>query len=59
MLFNNGRGRQEFANLPRKLNICISSTRDDFPHTQINDVGFEAARHPQTGEVCGRAREDA
>ncbi|GFR51551.1 hypothetical protein Agub_g13970 [Astrephomene gubernaculifera] len=51
MLFNDGRGRQEFANLPRKLNICISSTRDDFPHTHINDVGYEAVRHPESGEV--------
>lgn len=44
MLFNNYRGREEFANLPRKLNVCISSTRDDFPHTHINDVGYEAVR---------------
>lgn len=44
-------GREEFANLPRKLNICISSTRDDFPHTHINDLGYEAVRHPDTGEV--------
>lgn len=51
MLFNNGKGREEFANLPRKLNICISSTRDDFPHTHINDLGYEAVRHPDTGEV--------
>ncbi|GIL76708.1 hypothetical protein Vretimale_8819 [Volvox reticuliferus] len=51
MLFNNGKGREEFANLPRKLNICISSTRDDFPHTHINDVGFEAVRRPDDGEV--------
>ncbi|PNH10821.1 Ferredoxin--nitrite reductase, chloroplastic [Tetrabaena socialis] len=51
MLFDNGKGREEFANLPRKLNICISSTRDDFPHTHINDVGFEAVRHPDSGEV--------
>lgn len=35
VLFNNGRGNEEFANLPRKLNICISPTRDDFPHTQV------------------------
>ncbi|GLC36087.1 hypothetical protein PLESTB_001382100 [Pleodorina starrii] len=51
MLFDNGKGREEFANLPRKLNICISSTRDDFPHTHINDVGFEAVRRPDDGEV--------
>nr|CAA70137.1 nitrite reductase [Chlamydomonas reinhardtii] len=50
MLFNNGKGREEFANLPRKLNICISSTRDDFPHTHINDVGYEAVAKPN-GEV--------
>ncbi|KAG2489125.1 hypothetical protein HYH03_012351 [Edaphochlamys debaryana] len=50
MLFNNGKGREEFANLPRKLNICVSSTRDDFPHTHINDVGYEAVRKPD-GQV--------
>ncbi len=50
-------GREEFANLPRKLNICISSTRDDFPHTHINDLGYEAVRHPETGEVRKRQRE--
>jgi hypothetical protein len=27
--------------------------RDDFPHTHINDVGFEAVRHPTTGQVRG------
>lgn len=51
MLFNNYRGREEFANLPRKLNVCVSSTRDDFPHTHINDVGFEAVRDPASGAV--------
>lgn len=35
VLFNNGHGNTEFANLPRKLNICISATRDDFPHTHV------------------------
>ena len=35
VLFNNGMGNVEFANLPRKFNICISPTRDDFPHTQV------------------------
>jgi ferredoxin-nitrite reductase len=47
------RGRADLTNLPRKINICVSSTRDDFPHTQINDVGFQAVRHPDTGEVGG------
>jgi ferredoxin-nitrite reductase len=35
ILFNNGQGNEEFANLPRKINVCISPTRDDFPHTQV------------------------
>jgi ferredoxin-nitrite reductase len=34
-LFSHGRGNAEFANLPRKLNVCISPSRDDFPHTQV------------------------
>eukprot|EP00878_Enallax_costatus_P032413 GHUV01035619.1.p1 GENE.GHUV01035619.1~~GHUV01035619.1.p1 ORF type:complete len:454 (+),score=147.64 GHUV01035619.1:177-1538(+) len=51
VLFGNGRGNEEFANLPRKLNICISPTRDDFPHTQINDLGFEAVKDPASGQL--------
>ena len=34
-LHSNGQGNPEFANLPRKLNICVSPSRDDFPHTQV------------------------
>ena len=49
MITNKGRGREDFANLPRKINVCISSTRDDVPHTQINDVGFEAVQDPALG----------
>lgn len=51
ILFGKGRGNPEFANLPRKFNICISSTRDDFPHTQINDLGFEAVKDPASGKI--------
>jgi ferredoxin-nitrite reductase len=100
VLFNGGRGNEEFANLPRKINVCISPSRDDFPHTQargagwaqsatsawitllllsllllsltpirhpcalcvtpprciccstqINDLGFEAVTHPDTGDL--------
>ncbi|GMH42870.1 hypothetical protein BSKO_10789 [Bryopsis sp. KO-2023] len=51
MITDHGKGRAELTNLPRKINICISSTRDDFPHTHINDVGFEAVKDPQSGEV--------
>lgn len=48
-----GEGNPEFANLPRKLNVAVSPSRDDFPHCHINDVGFEAtsARCKETGEV--------
>ena len=49
MITNKGKGRVDLANLPRKINICISSTRDDFPHTQINDIGFEAVHDPSQG----------
>jgi hypothetical protein len=44
-LFNGGRGNEEFANLPRKINVCISPSRDDFPHTQVRGglVGREQA----------------
>lgn len=45
-----GKGRADLTNLPRKINICVSSTRDDFPHCCINDVGFEAVKNP-AGEV--------
>ena len=51
MYTNGGRGNVELANLPRKLNIALSPSRDDFPHTQINDVGLVAVEHPDTGEV--------
>ncbi len=46
-----GRGRADLTNLPRKINIAISSTRDDFPHTQINDIGLEAVVNPADGKV--------
>jgi ferredoxin-nitrite reductase len=56
MITNNGKGNPSLCNLPRKINICISPSRDDFPHTQINDVGFEAVQDPELGgEVRGRA----
>ena len=48
---NAGRGNVKLANLPRKLNIGISTTRDDFAHCHINDVGLKAVVHPDTGEI--------
>ncbi|KAG8467830.1 hypothetical protein KFE25_006882 [Diacronema lutheri] len=40
------RGNPEWANLPRKFNIAVSGSRDDFSHTTINDIGLQAAVHP-------------
>lgn len=51
IITNDGKGNPELVNLPRKINFCVSSTRDDFPHTHINDVAFEAVIHPSTAEV--------
>ena len=51
MITNFSKGRADLTNLPRKINICISSTRDDFPHTHINDLGFEAVVDPASGEL--------
>ena len=50
VITNFGKGRADLTNLPRKINICISPTRDDFPHTHINDLGFQAVRNAD-GEV--------
>ena len=52
MITNCGLGNPELTNLPRKLNIGLSPSRDDFPHTHINDVGLKAYPDPETGEVC-------
>ena len=51
MITNFGNGNPELCNLPRKLNIGLSPSRDDFPHTHINDVGLKAVADPSTGEV--------
>lgn len=50
-LFNNGNGNEEFANLPRKINVCISPSRDDFPHTQVWKLSFLPAMLVQSG-IC-------
>lgn len=51
MITDNRRGRPELANLPRKFNICLSGSRDDFAHTHINDVGLVPMKHETTGEM--------
>lgn len=43
LITNSGAGNPELRNLPRKLNISFSASRDDFVHSHINDLAFEAA----------------
>jgi len=47
----NTRGNPMWANLPRKFNIAISGSRDDYAHTHINDLGLQPCRHAKTGEM--------
>ena len=44
-------GNPVWCNLPRKFNIAVSGSRDDFAHTHINDIGFQPAVHASTGEM--------
>ena len=37
--------------MPRKFNIAVSGSRDDFSHTHINDIGLQPCRHAVTGEM--------
>jgi len=43
------RGNPQWGNLPRKFNIAISGSRDDYAHTHINDIGLQPCRHADTG----------
>lgn len=45
------RGNPYWGNLPRKFNIAISGSRDDFAHTHINDIGMQPCPHAETGEM--------
>jgi ferredoxin-nitrite reductase len=45
------RGNPVWSNLPRKFNIAVSGSRDDFAHTHINDIGYQPAAHAITGEM--------
>jgi len=49
MVTGNNKGNPEWANLPRKFNIAVSGSRDDYAHTHINDIGLQAVRHEKTG----------
>lgn len=45
------RGNPQWGNLPRKFNIAVSGSRDDFAHTDINDIGLQPCPHAITGEM--------
>mmetsp|Transcript_10513 Transcript_10513/g.29911 ORF Transcript_10513/g.29911 Transcript_10513/m.29911 type:complete len:594 (+) Transcript_10513:84-1865(+) len=46
MITDFGKGNMDLSNLPRKFNIAISPSRDDFPHCHINDLAFQAINNP-------------
>mmetsp|Transcript_6569 Transcript_6569/g.12421 ORF Transcript_6569/g.12421 Transcript_6569/m.12421 type:complete len:620 (+) Transcript_6569:143-2002(+) len=43
------RGNPQWGNLPRKFNIAISGSRDDYAHSHINDIGLVPCEHAETG----------
>ena len=45
------RGNPQWGNLPRKFNIAISGSRDDYAHSHINDIGLVPCKHAETGEM--------
>ena len=45
------RGNPVWSNLPRKFNIAVSGSRDDYSHTHINDIGLQPCPHAVTGEM--------
>jgi len=45
------RGNPQWGNLPRKFNVAISGSRDDYAHTHINDIGLVPTPHATTGEM--------
>lgn len=53
MITNDRKGRPELTNLPRKFNICVSGSRDDFAHTHINDIGLVPMANPARGGEVG------
>ena len=45
------RGNPVWSNMPRKFNIAVSGSRDDYAHTHINDIGLQPHVHAKTGEM--------
>ena len=44
-------GNADFYNLPRKFKVSISGCRAWCTYPEINDIGFTAVRHPDSGEI--------
>jgi sulfite reductase (ferredoxin) len=44
-------GDPAFSNLPRKFKSSISGCSTQCTNHEINDIAFQAVRHPETGEV--------
>jgi ferredoxin-nitrite reductase len=53
MITDDRRGRPALSNLPRKFNIAVSGSRDDFAHTHINDIGLVPMANPRRGGEMG------
>jgi len=51
MITNEGVGNPALTNLPRKFNIAVSGSRDDFAHTTINDIGLVPCPNKETGKI--------
>ena len=45
------RGNPKWSNMPRKFNIAVSGSRDDYAHTHINDIGYQPCVHAETGKM--------
>jgi len=43
-LTNAGKGNPEFANLPRKFNVCYVGSKEMFEHPDINDIAYMPAK---------------
>jgi sulfite reductase (ferredoxin) len=44
-------GHADFYNLPRKFKVSISGCRAWCTYPEVNDIGFTAVRHPDSGEI--------
>jgi len=42
-LTNNGKGNPDFANMPRKFNVCYVGSKEMYEHPHINDIAFVPA----------------